>query len=141
MELTPRNYITKASLGGRKFLYNPNALNDSISVTYNDLKTAGISYPIMTYGGGERRPITFDIYLNDKVEEGITESFIAHLHSFVPPARKKGYRFKAPRTIRFAFGWFVKDCYLTNMDISYTAFSPDLRPIEATVTVTLAIIQ
>lgn len=141
MQLSPRHKVTKAKLGGKSFLYNPSSFHDSISVTYNDLKTAGISYPIMVYGGGERRQITFEIYLNDKVEEGITKSFISHLHSFLPPARKKGYQFVSPKQIQFAFGWFVKDCYLTNMEIDYLAFSPSLQPIEASVQITLAIIQ
>lgn len=141
MQLPSRHKITKGKIGGKSFLYNPSSFNDSISVTYNDLKTAGISYPIHVYGGGERRNITFDIYLNDKVEPGITRSFMSHLHSFKPPERKKGYQFHSPKICTFAFGWFVKDCYLTNMEIQYSAFSPELQPIEATVTVTLSIIQ
>lgn len=141
MELVPRHKPVKAKLGGLEFLYNPTSFHDSHTVTYNDLKTAGISYPIMTYGGGERRNITFEVYLNDKVKPGITKKFIEHLQSYLPPARKEGYQFVSPKPITFAFGWFVKDCYLTNLEIDYTAFSPDLQPIEATVQITLAVIQ
>lgn len=140
-QLVPRSKVTKAKLGGKSFLYNPAGFQDTIAVTYNDIKVPGMTYPIMTYGGGERRNISFEIYLTDKVKAGITKDFIAHLNTFLPVAGKAGYQFAAPRTISFAFGWFVKDCWLTNMDTQYTAFSPQLDPIEATVTVTLAIIQ
>lgn len=141
MELTPKNKITKASLGGMKFLYNPNTISDSQTTTYNDLKTAGMSYPVMTYGGGERRVLSFEIYLSDKVQDGITKKFISNLEKYLPKARKKGYQFSSPKAIRFTYGFLVKDCYLLNMETSYTAFSPTLQPTEATVTVSLAVIQ
>lgn len=141
MELVPKHKITKAKLGGKEFLYNPANFHDSQTITFNDLKTAGMSYPIMTYGGGERRTISFEIYLNDKVKAGITKEFIAHLNSYLPTARKTGYQFDSPSSLVFAYGWFVKDCRLINMEIDYTAFTPTLQPMEATVQLTLAVIQ
>lgn len=141
MQLVSRDKITKGTLGGRPFLYNPSSFQDSIAVTYNEVKTCGMSYPVPVYGGGEMRTINFDIYLNDKVEPGVTRKFISHLHGYLPPSRKKGYQFKAPPVLIFSFGWFVKDCRLQSMNIDYTAFSPDLQPIEATVNVTLLLIQ
>lgn len=141
MQLTPRSKITKAKLGGRSFLYNPSSFQDNTSITYNEIKVPGMTYPIFGYGGGNSRTITFDIYLNDKVEAGITQSFISHLRNFIPPERKVGYQFKAPKMISFAFGWYVKDCWLKDININYSAFSPQLDPIEATVTVTLLINQ
>ena len=141
MQLVSRNKITKGTLGGKPFLYNPSSFSDSISVNYNEVQTCGMSYPVPVYGGGALRTINFDIYLNDKVEPGITRSFISHLHNFIPPASKKGYQFKAPKNIIFSFGWFVKECKLQNMEINYTSYTPDLKPIEATVNITLIIIQ
>ena len=141
MQLVSRNKITKGTLGGKPFLYNPSSFQDSTQIVYNEVKTCGMSYPIPVYGGGEQRRITFDIYLNDKVENGITRSFTSHLRGFLPPERKAGYQFKAPKNIIFSFGWFVKECKLQGLDINYTAYSPDLRPIEATVSITLLIIQ
>ena len=141
MDLAPRYKVTKAKLGGLEFLYNPSSFDDAIAVTYNDLKTAGISYPILGYGGGDRRTVTFDIYLNDKVKAGITKKWINHLETFVPPRRKKGYQFVAPKKMIFAYGVFVAECYLTNMNVQRTAFYPNLDPLEATIQVTLALIQ
>ena len=141
MYLVPRDKITKGTFGGKKFLYNPTSFTDTTAITYNEVKTCGMSYPAFVYGGGTARTITFDIYLTDQVEKGITRSFISHMRTFLPPEKKKGYQFKAPKTVVFSFGWFVKECHLQNMDVNYTAFSPELQPIEATVTVTLLIIQ
>ena len=141
MQLVSREKVTKGTLGGKPFLYNPASFQDSISVNYNEVQTCGMSYPALVYGGGAQRSINFDIYLNDKVEPGITRSFISHLHSYIPPAKKTGYQFKAPKKIVFSFGWFVKECYVQSMEIDYSAFSPQLQPIEATVNITLLLVQ
>lgn len=141
MELVPRTKITKAKLGGKSFQYNPNTYSDKTSTTFNEIKTPGISYPILAYGGGNTRNITFEIYLNDKMEKGVTESFIRHIRAYIPVEAKKGYQFKAPKPITFAFGQLVKDCWLVDLEVTPTAFAPNLDRIEATITVTLAIIQ
>ena len=141
MQLVPRTKVTKAKLGGKSFLYNPPTLRDSQGMTMNEIATPGISYPILGYGRGNTRTISFDIYLTDKKQAGITKSFITHLEQFLPPPKKQGYQFKAPKQITFAYGFLVKDCWLVQMDVEYTAFSPQLEPIEANVSVTLNVIQ
>lgn len=141
MNLVSRDKITKGSFGGRKFLYNPASFQDTTTINYSEVQTCGMSYPVPVYSGGALRTITFDLYLNDQVENGITRSFISHLRNFLPPERKRGYQFKAPKKTVFSFGWFVKEVYIQTMDINYTAFSPELKPIKATVTLTLIIVQ
>jgi hypothetical protein len=141
MDFAPKYTVTKASLGGMKFLYNPNAITDTESIIYNDLKTAGISYPIQVYGGGDTRIISFDVFLSDKVQAGITKKFIQNLEKYLPPRNKNSYTFKTPSSIRFAYGWLVVDCYLYSLQKNITAFSPSLEPIEATLNVSLKVIQ
>lgn len=140
MFIVSRDKITKGTLGGKPFLYNPTEFSDSTKITYNEVKTCGMSYPAFVYGGGEARVVSFVLYLNDQKEPGITKSYIRHLHSFLPPERKKGYQFKSPKTIMFSFGWYVKECLLEGLDANYLAFSPTLEPIEAEVTVTLKLV-
>lgn len=142
MLLAPKTKLTKGKIGGKAFQFNPASFQDNISVTYNPITSAGITYPLLSYGGGEVRQINFELFLCDRFEAGITKSFIAHLHSFLPQANAKGSkRFVAPKKIQFAFGWFVKDCFLAGLDVDYTDFSPTLQPWEATVRVTLTIEQ
>lgn len=142
MLLAPKTKLTKGKIGGKSFQFNPASFSDDITVTYNALTSAGITYPIPVYGGGEVRQISFDLMLSDKFEKGITKAFIAHLHSFLPQANAKGSkRFVAPKKLKFAFGWFVKDCYLASLQTEYTEFSPTLEPWGATVRITLTIEQ
>lgn len=140
MEIVSRDKITKGTLGGKPFVFNPESFNDSTTITYNEVKTCGMSYPAFVYGGGEVRQVSFTIYLNDAVEEGVTQKFISHLRNFIPSERKVGYQFKAPKRIVFSFGWYVKECFLTELNIDYKAFSTDLRPIKAEANVTLNLI-
>jgi hypothetical protein len=140
MLLVPRNRVTKGKLGGKSFLFNPSAFHDNLAVQYNQISSAGISYPILTYGGGVQRDLSFTLYLNDALQPGITKEWAAHIHTFLPPSQQ-GFQFKAPPIIQFAFGWFVKDCYLTAAPIDYTEFSPDLEPTEATINITLLVIE
>lgn len=141
MNLVSREKITKGTLGGRSFLYNPTTFQDMTSVTYNSVKTCGMSYPVPVYGGAEMRTVTFTLYLDDQVEAGVTKSFISHLRSFLPPERAVGYQFVTSKKIRFSYGWFVKDCYLQDLSINYTSVSNTLQPISAEVEVTLIIIS
>ncbi|MMZ51281.1 hypothetical protein D1872_130160 [compost metagenome] len=142
MLLAPKTRLTKGSLGGKPFQFNPEAFHDTINVTYNVLTPAGISYPLLSYAGGEQREISFTLYLNDRFERGITKSYIGHLNKFIPKANTKGSnRFLAPKPIKFVYGWFVKECYITGMDTDYTEFSPTLEPWAAAVTLRLLIPQ
>lgn len=141
MEIIPRHKITKGKFGGVEFLYNPTEMTDSRPINYTAVQTCGMSYPVPVYGGGGQRELTFDLYLNDQVKDGITKKFIKRIRKYLPKKKKKGYQFDAPEPVRLTFGWLVVEGYLSQMDVNYTAFSPKLQPIEATVTITLQIIQ
>ncbi|AEZ50535.1 hypothetical protein F400_gp088 [Bacillus phage BCD7] len=140
MQLVPRHVASKASLGGLKFLYNPTTFTDTHAVTFNEIKTPYMTYPLFVYAGAERRNVTFDIYVNDKVEDGITKKWVWHLESYLPSQNNRA-DVQHPRKAVFAYGWFVSDCYITNVEAKYTAFSPELQPTEATISVTIALIK
>lgn len=138
MRFAPRSAITKGKLGGMNFMYNPTSISDTQSATYSELATPGMSYPEYIYSGGNSRVITFSIYLNDKVESGVTQRFINHLQTYLP---NRNIYFSKPSDIRFAFGLFVVDCKLESLQVDITKYSPTLVPIEATLTVSLKVIQ
>lgn len=140
MDIVSSEKITKGKLGGKTFLYNPPEITEDSTVTYNEVKTSGMSYPALVYGGGEVKTISFTIYLNDQKKQGATKDFIKHLDSYLPKERKSGYQFKAPKSLKFAFGWYVKTCRLQSMSKRIIAFSPKLTPIEAEIDVVLAVI-
>lgn len=143
--LPSRNAVTKGRLGGRPFIYNPSEFTHEIGVGYSAIESPGISYPYIGYEGGRLHTISFDIYLNgrglhkgdDEGAEAVME-WIRWLHSFLPP-QNNGKQFRKPPDLEFAFGWFVKITKLANYKARYTMFTPDLRPLEATISVELIV--
>lgn len=124
-----------------QFQYNPSSFKDSQGVSYAEISSLGISYPILQYTGGVTRSISFDIYVNGVAGDGGPDVVYRTrnvLESFLP---KPGNMFNAPPTFLFAFGSFIKECVLESLDIEYTLFTPQLEPLEATFSVVLKVIQ
>jgi hypothetical protein len=128
------------------FQYNPEKFNDKQSVNYSQIKSPGMSYPRYQYVGGEVRQVSFELFLDatgwsrDDMDNSPIRGMINYLNNFTPDANS-GSQFTAPPTLIFGFGWFVKECVLTNFDTDYQMFTPDLQPLRAIVTLTLSLIQ
>jgi hypothetical protein len=139
-----------------EFQFNPPEFNDKLGVEFSELSSPGMSAPMFQYIGGKARVVTFELYLNawtgyrgqvpiGPSPEGVVSDLyvkapIRFLHSFLPPA-DAGKTFSPPPTMTFAWGWFVKTCILTDLDINYTRFNAQLDPIEAKVNLTLTILE
>lgn len=133
--------VSKGSINGYEFMYNPEEFRDSISVAWNETQGSGMNYPDYMYGGGETRTVDFTLYVTDAKQEGYTRKFISQLHTLIPPAGNRGLQFKANKPVIFSLGWFVKDVLVASYNITYTGFSPDLQPTEAVIDVSLIILQ
>lgn len=125
-----------------QFQYNPEEFTDSIGVNFAPLESPGMSYPMFQYIGGKAREVTFELFLDayeDPARLKVTKP-IAFLNSFLPTA-DSGKTFSPPPTLTFAWGWFVKNCILVDMQIRYTQFDTHLQPTRATVAITLNVLQ
>lgn len=134
-----RNNATKQSM---QFQFNPEMFNDKLGVEYASLDSPGMSYPMFQYLGGKAREVSFELFLDayeDKTRMKVRKP-IAFLHSFLP-ANNSGKKFSPPPTLTFAWGWFVKKCILTDLDINYTMFDAQLNPIRATVQISLLVLE
>lgn len=137
-----RARITKGRIGRVEFQYNPELFSDNIGVEWSTVKGAGASYPIPVYSGGQLRTIDFTIYIDGVEKPGYVRKVVNELHTYIPQAKTGGkYQFQSPKSLIFAFGWFVKECLLQSMQIEYNMFTPDLQPLRATIQLTLIIIQ
>lgn len=143
MALPSSRSVTKGRLGGKPFMYNPSGFTNTISVEYQGLKAPGISYPILGYSGGETETIELELYLNgigSGYEKGsrYVRDWISHLESFIP--QRGGRNFNPPKTLEFAFGWFVRDTRIEEMIPEYKDFTPDLQPLEVTIRLKLLVV-
>lgn len=143
----PKHQVVKGRLGGRPFQYNPTQFIDNINLKLVDIASPGISYPIIQFLGAETRTVDFDLYLNgrglfkgDDAGAEYVKDWISFLHGYLPPQKQTKVQFFKQPTVEFAFGWFVKTCRLRAMPIDYTGFTYDLKPLEATIHISLAIL-
>ena len=120
--------------------FNPSSFRKSVGVEYAETAGATANYPIMQYSGGTTPEIPVEFYLNARTEGHDLRGFINLLQDTLPWERTKPPFNTPPQPIIFAYGWFVKKCRLTNLDIEYTMFDKNLEPIEAKVSMTLKVL-
>lgn len=123
------------------FQYNPGEFTDSRGVNWTEIKGAGMSYAIHQYSGGKTRSFDIELFFNDQEKKGSikkAEDFFEKLH---PPARKEGYQFINPTPIIFSFGWMIKVMLIQDYKVKYDYFSPDIKPLMCTITLTLLAVQ
>lgn len=144
--MIPRPQVVRGRLGGRPFLYNPSSYRESVGAEYQEIRSPGISYPIIAYSGGRVRRIEFSLYINGRgLDQGddagadYVMEWIAFLKSFLPQAGQR--QFTTPPILEFAFGPTVEQTVLESMEpINYTLFTKDLKPLEVTIPISLIVV-
>lgn len=130
-----KGYIKNLSTGEVKnFLFNPTTFTESISVTYNTVNGVGGAYPIVDFSSGSPNSIPLEIYLKGTPAE--VRNWIKWLKTFVPKKSKKT-KFAPPPMLKFALGTYSANCVVVSLSTVYSEFDTKLRPIEATVSVSL----
>jgi hypothetical protein len=153
-----RGSITRTETGTRlEFMFNPNSISDEKAVTYASQGVPGVSHPVEQYAGGGQRKITFEIYLDADRGRGQQRANDANradkngsidiadelrwYRSFLYPKRASGEAFAdvEPHTVLFTFGELYKGvpCVVYAAAQTITKFDPLLRPLRATIAVTL----
>lgn len=142
--------LIKGRLGGKEFIYNPTSISETRGALYREINSPGLSYPLVAYSGGQTSKIEFELYLNGRAmiqgeyrtdEEGadFVQEWIDHLTSFLPTP---GTQFRPPPVLEYAFGPRVERTRLESMDpIEYLAFTPNLKPLEVVIPITLIVLK
>jgi len=120
----------------RRFQFNPEPLDESIQVAYQEITAPGLSHPFFQYVGGNSDEITFEIHLNDAGEHlGYTEDFMAFLDRFRP---RRNTQFSPPPPVILSYGPYQKTGIVTSMKISRERFdSRSLRTTKATISLSI----
>lgn len=148
---------------GREFMYNPPEIEDDQSPVYGSLQVPGASHPIYQYGSGGERLIPFELYLDgdrgrlgrlppgtnaDGVQNAIGGRIVditdevRFYQSLRMPRRYGGTDIKTvfPPVVIFTFGTAFQQvqCIVKQAKPRYTAFTANLEPIRAIVSMVLA---
>lgn len=126
---------------GRRFTfqYNPTAIPYSRTAKYTSIESAGMSYPLTQYVGGDVREFTFDVFYYDN-DDGYSGGKINRarkfLESLLPPERNVS-GFKKPPVFELAYGYFVRKCVMVKLDVEDTWLDSNGQPIMTTFTLTV----
>ena len=130
-----KGYIKELKTGKMKrFLYNPSTFSDSTTVKYNNIESPGCSYPLTQYISGGEMTISVEIFLYDRHKHSKVPEYISFFERFLP---KKGKRFSPPSPLLFVFGDYIERCVLVSMERNYQMMDSNLRPVQATIKLSL----
>lgn len=133
-----KGYLKNKSNGKvRRFLYNPESISDTRSVTFSEISAPGSSYPKFQYVSTGARTMTLDLFLSN-TKYGTTKDYLKFIEEFLP----KGKRFSKPPILVFAMGTDVRECLVTSVDRTFTDFDPKtLEVTRANVTLQLTLLS
>lgn len=121
-----------------QFQFNPENLEYSRGATYVANKGPGQAYPIVQFVSGNLREFTVELYLCDRHIEpsGYIKNAINFIGAFLPPEQNVE-EWKRPPQMLFFYGYFVRKCVLSDLNINITEMDRDGTPTEAKFTLTL----
>ena len=113
------------------FQFNPTSVPYGRNVNYATISSAGMSYPLTQYVGGNVREFSFELFYYDNAggkASGKIKKARKFLESLLPPEKnKKG--FKKPPVFEFAYGYFVRKLVLVQLDIEDEWIDSDGEPM------------
>ena len=115
--------------------YNPTEVPYSRSANYVSIESPGISYPLTQYTGGNVREFTIELFFHDNPCSGVIEEARMFLEELLPPERNSGNF--VPPTFTFAYGYFVKELVLVQLDVKDSWLDERGRPVQSTFTLTV----
>ena len=117
------------------FEYNPTSFETAREASWAEIGVPGLDFPLQQFVKGNLKTLTAEVYLN---RDGYDAPYdvraaVAALEALSEIAEKTG----APPICVFQWGRFDFVCVVGSVSVSYTMFSPDGDPAEATVSLTL----
>lgn len=143
-------------LSFREFSFNPRAIRDGGKAEIGAIGIAGASHPIYQFGSGGERVIGFDLQLeaeyiaaqkltgrlttsNAEIRLDLTEELQFYRALKMPTKYGQGFGNVAPPIVLFTYGSLYKGipCVVKSVETRILAWTPDLLPKRATVSIEL----
>lgn len=118
------------------FQFNPTSMPYGRSANYTDIAGAGMSYPLTQYSSGNAREFSFDVFYYDKPYTGKIKSALKFLNDLLPPEKNKA-SFKRPPSFTLAYGYFVKNYVLKQLDVYDEELDSDGNQVMTRFTLTV----
>lgn len=131
----------------KTFMFNPNDVSDTKGVNFGEGDVAGASHPVVQFGGGKARKISFELYLDGdrgqlaRGEEKLSiKREIDFYRSLEYPAKYgEGANAVAPYTVLFTMGEMYQQlpCFVEEAKVKINYWTPRMEPVRATISITL----
>lgn len=115
--------------------FNPTEIPYGRSANYTTIDSPGMSYPLTQYTGGNVREFSIELFFHDNPSTGIIEEARNFLEELLPPERNSGSFI--PPTFTFAYGYFVKELVLVQLDIKDSWLDEYGQEVMTTFTLTV----
>lgn len=116
--------------------FNPTTVPYEREVSFNDVSSPCMSYPLIQYSGGRSREFTVEVFMYDKPYSGKIDAARKFFEDLMPPEYNKS-GFKKPPTVTFAYGYFVKVCVLTKLGVNDELLNENGKPVITRFTLSL----
>ncbi len=120
----------------RKFQFNPENFSYSRGVTYTDSISPGMSYPETQFSHGNAREFEVELFMYDPYCIGIIKEYINFLGAFLTIERNLP-DYRRPPELLFYYGYFIRRCVMTNLDISHEWLDEQGTPLMTRFKLTL----
>lgn len=132
-----RSYIIRNDTNEtHTFQFNPESVPYSRGAKYTSTESAGMSYPMTQYVGGQAREFSFEVFYYDKPYSGKINTARKFLEDLLPPEKNKK-SFKKPPSFTFAYGYFVRKYVLLNLEVNDEWMDENGQPIMTRFTLTV----
>lgn len=101
----------------RRFQFNPEKLEYSRGVTYSDSISPGMAYPETQFSHGNIREFETELFMYDPYCTGLIKEYMCFLGTLLTPETNVP-NYSRPPELLFYFGYFIRRCVLTKLNIS-----------------------
>lgn len=138
---------SKIRIDSKSFSYNPTEIGDTKANNWTDAAVAGGSHPVYAWSSGGERLINLELFIDGDRSKiyrqnriDISDELAWYRSLLYPVAYNNLIEDVYPSRVLFTFGtfWSAVECVVKKADIKVTFFSADLRPVKATVSLSLA---
>lgn len=147
-----------------EFMFNPSTVSDDVGANYASQEVPGVSFPTQSYAGGRARTVSFELFLFERgirrfrpanaVDTRVIQSTdprneldltddIKFLQSLTQPQSNyqegRAFEARAPAVLLLNLGPMYQGwpCVVTQVGSRISKFSPNLEPVEVTVSISL----
>jgi murein DD-endopeptidase MepM/ murein hydrolase activator NlpD len=130
----------KGTFDAVSFSFNPEEISVNKGNVFDYTEPSNFAYPVLHFKHGKTPTLRFELYVNDREEQGAVRRLIDKLNRHLPQEEYRKGTFRPVESMVFSFGkHFCKRVWLEDYTERRIGFNKELQCQEALVSVSLII--